>query len=273
MWRLLYKTKQLGGKRMLTSLSVQLERGVLYGETAGEGKRHILCIPGALGSALTDYGPQLDYFGRSGSGFTVTCFDPIGYGKSRMGLRKFDTRPVHFLKQDAIDVHVGMLKLKIESFSVLGWSDGGIAAMFLASCFPEAVDKLVIWGANAYVTEEDIKAFEATRDISKWSKRMRDPLESIYGQNLGNLWSNWVDSMIDVFNNHKGDLCQEALKLIHSPTLILHGNKDPLVPHIHPIHLHDKIRGSKLYRFPDGKHNIHLRYSSEFNQVVEDFLN
>ena len=43
---------------------------------------------------------------------------------------------------------------------MLGWSDGGITAMILASKYPDNVDKMVIWGSNAYVVEEEVKIYE-----------------------------------------------------------------------------------------------------------------
>jgi pimeloyl-ACP methyl ester carboxylesterase len=30
--------------------------------------------------------------------------------------------------------------------------------------------------------------------------------------------------------------------------------------------------GFRLHRFPEGKHNIHLRFAKEFNDVVSEFL-
>ena len=271
--------KSIIGRRLISSISkpisVEIETGVkLHGHTAGDGKHHILCIPGALGTGLTDYKPQLEYFGRVGSGFTITSFDPMGYGKSRGETkRKFTTSPTHFLKQDAIDAYQGMMnEMAVDKFSVLGWSDGGIAGMFLAGCFPHAVNKLVMWGSNSYLSEDDIKLFESIRDVNKWSKRMRESLESIYSNELSSLWSEWVDSMIEVYDNQNGDICEGILVSIVCPTLIFHGDKDPLVPPFHPVHLHNNIKGSVLHRFPEGKHNIHLKYSHEFNSIVEKFL-
>lgn len=259
-------------KFISTASKVQLPSGIsLHIEKAGDGDHCIVCIPGALGTALSDYKPQLEYFGRLESPFTIVAFDPAGYGQSRPPRRVFKNEPIHFLKQDAIDAYKLMQCLNMKTFSVLGWSDGGVAAMFLAGCFPYAVKKLAIWGANGYVTKDDIKAYEETRDIKNWSKRMRDPLDIIYGTDLGPLWSEWIDSM---FNNFErgGNLCKDVLPLIQSPTLILHGDKDPLVPSFHPNFLHDNILLSTQYRFPDGKHNIHLKYADKFNTVVEQFL-
>ncbi len=44
---------------------------------------------------------------------------------------------------------------------MLGWSDGGITGLILAAKHPHVVDKLVVWGANAFVLEEDIKAYKS----------------------------------------------------------------------------------------------------------------
>ena len=74
--------------------------------------------------------------------------------------------------------------------------------MFLASCFPHAVDKLVVWGSTSYITEEDIRRlFESIRDISKWGKRWCELLGNVYGNELSCLWSEFIDSMIDVHDN------------------------------------------------------------------------
>ncbi|KAF3835519.1 hypothetical protein F7725_028077 [Dissostichus mawsoni] len=67
-------------------------------------------------------------------------------------------------------------------------------------------------------------------------------------------------------------ICMELLPLISCPTLIIHGEKDPMVPNFHPQYLLKHIKGSQLHLMPEGKHNLHLRYADEFNKLVEDFL-
>ena len=64
-----------------------------------------------------------------------------------------------------------------EKFSVLGWSDGGITGMILSGDRPELVEKLIVWGSNAFVSQEDIDLISKVRDLSKWSAKMREPLE------------------------------------------------------------------------------------------------
>ena len=75
-----------------------------------------------------------------------------------------------------LDVYA-LKSLGHSKYSLLGWSDGGITAMVLAAAHPECVHRMVVWGANATVTAEDIKLYETIRDTSKWSRKMREPLE------------------------------------------------------------------------------------------------
>ena len=70
-----------------------------------------------------------------------------------------------------------VLSLGYSKYSLLGWSDGGITALILAAKYAECVDNLVVWGANATVTPQDIELYEKIRDTTKWSQRMREPLE------------------------------------------------------------------------------------------------
>lgn len=50
--------------------------------------------------------------------------------------------------------------LQFKQVSLLGWSDGGITALIAAAKYPSYIRKMVIWGANAYVTEEDSRIYQ-----------------------------------------------------------------------------------------------------------------
>jgi valacyclovir hydrolase len=49
--------------------------------------------------------------------------------------------------------------------------------MILAANDGRAIDRMVVWGANASVTKEDTEMYEKTRDIDNWNPKMRVPLE------------------------------------------------------------------------------------------------
>ncbi|XP_020511095.2 valacyclovir hydrolase isoform X1 [Labrus bergylta] len=240
----------------------------LYYEQTGGGKHALLLLPGALGSTRTDFGPQLKSLNKEC--FTVIGWDPRGYGRSRPPERDF---PLDFFERDAKDAVDLMKALGFGKFSLLGWSDGGITALIAAARFPDLINRMVVWGANAFVTQQDLQLYEGIRDVFKWSARMRQPLEEVYGaETFAKNWGAWVDGFAQFSKRPEGSICIELLPLIRCPTLIVQGEKDPIVPNSHAHFLSKHIKGSRLHLMPEGKHNLHLRYAGEFNKLAEDFL-
>ncbi|XP_052865885.1 valacyclovir hydrolase [Anopheles cruzii] len=235
----------------------------------GQGKGLIL-LPGALGTALTDFKPQIEKLPKLLPQHKIIAWDPPGYGKSRPPEKVFS---VDFFDRDAAAAHELMQKLGFKRYSVLGWNDGGITGILMAANHPEQVEQLVIWGSNSYISEAETKIYEDIRDVRKWSARMREPMEKLYGvEYFPKLWSAWVDGLLQIYNERNGDICSDKLKHIKASTLIVHGAKDPMIIPDHVPYLLNNIKNSDLHVFPDGKHNIHLRYADEFNEIVAAFL-
>jgi len=232
---------------------------------AGNGPKNVLCLPGALGTIWTDFKPQLEGLSES---MTVIAWDPPGYGKSRPPMRIFGA---DFYQSDA-NAALSLIKaLGLNKCSLLGWSDGGITALIMAARSP-LIDKLVVWGANAYITQEDLKLYNSIKDTSLWSPKMRAPFEKVYGEDLlANMMLDWYLGLKLILDGG-GDICKSDLPNIKCPTLILHGEKDSLVPKSHVDYLLANIKHSKYQSYPDGKHNIHLRYPEDFNARVKDFI-
>ncbi|KFP63236.1 Valacyclovir hydrolase, partial [Cariama cristata] len=163
--------------------------------------------------------------------------------------------------------------LKFKKFSLLGWSDGGITALIAAAKYPALIHKLVVWGANASVTQEDVRIYNGIRDVSKWSEKVKKPLEDMYGHKyFAKTCAAWVDGISRFAEKSDGNICQQLLPDIKCPTFIIHGEKDPLVPQAHAEYIHKHIKGSRLLLMPEGKHNLHLRFAEDFNRQVEGFL-
>lgn len=125
---------------------------------SGNGSNGVLLMPGALGSAWTDFKPQIELLPKILSNHVFIAWDPPGYGKSIPPRRNFT---LDFFNKDAIYAKELMNKLGLSKFSILGWSDGGITAIILAGTYPELVDKLVFWGSNSYITDKEVKIYES----------------------------------------------------------------------------------------------------------------
>ncbi|EPQ09815.1 Valacyclovir hydrolase [Myotis brandtii] len=252
----------------VTSTKVAVNGVHLHYQRTGEGEHAVLLLPGMLGSGETDFGPQIKNLNKKL--FTVVAWDPRGYGHSRPPDRDF---PGDFFERDAKDAVDLMKTLKFKKISLLGWSDGGITALIAAAKYPSYIHKIVIWGANAYVTEEDEMIYQGIRDVSKWSEKAKKPLETLYGYDyFAKTCEKWVDGIKQFKHLPDGNICRHLLPLVQCPTLIVHGEKDPLVPRFHADFIHQHVRGSRLHLMPEGKHNLHLRFANEFNKLVEDFL-
>ncbi|XP_053605739.1 valacyclovir hydrolase-like isoform X2 [Plodia interpunctella] len=233
----------------------------------GNGPHNVLCLPGALGTIWTDFQPQVEGFDREK--FTLIVWDPPGYGKSRPPDKKFNE---NFYEIDADYAAEFMKELQIPKYSLLGWSDGGNTGMILAAKHQAAVQKLVVWGSNSFILPNDLDLCKSVKDVSKWSKKMREPMEQIYGDHFPQYWADWTDGLIILYEAKDGNICSDILKDIKCPTLILYGEKDPMVDPVHASHLHTHIQGSRLHLYPEGKHNIHLKYAADFNKRVQEFL-
>ena len=81
-----------------SSGKVRVNGVYLHYERNGDSSHAVLCLPGALGSTQSDFGPQLKGLCRD---FTVVAFDPRGYGKS-VPPKRIDF-PLDFFQRDASD--------------------------------------------------------------------------------------------------------------------------------------------------------------------------
>lgn len=203
--------------------------------------------------------------------FTIIAIDLPGYGKSRPPERMYSTDSYSLDARTAARL---MDKLGYKLYSVLGWSDGAKIALLLAIKHQARIDKLVIWGVVPNATEYDIKAVSITRDISIFDPKAKKLYIDAYGQELfEQLWHKHVDFCVSYSGkaNAIWDV-RRQMGSIKCPTLILHGDKDPLIDKRHPTTAEDEISDSRLVRFPNGTHNIHQVYVKEFNKIVTNFL-
>ena len=97
----------------------------------GTGCHTTLLLPGALGTARTDFTPQIELL-NSKEKLKLVVWDPPGYGGSRPPIRSWPKSPNHFYSRDA-DVAVEFMNaIGEDKFSLLGWSDGAITSLVIA---------------------------------------------------------------------------------------------------------------------------------------------
>lgn len=167
-------------------------------------------------------------------------------------------------------------ELGIKKVNYFGHSFGGALGIYIASHYPEIINKLII-SNSSYKREGKpnnsvkilksiltrIKKFESAEPLAKKIfYRIFFPKSDIL--KAPHLESNFRKIVTE-------DLTPD-LKNIKLPTLILWGQLDIDTP-IHWAHeLNGKIKKSKLKVFPNAAHNLPLKHPEEVLEEVESFL-
>jgi len=241
----------------------------LYYEKKGSGLHAIVCIPGVMGNT-EEFAKQFDHFG-SRQEFTIVALDPRGFGKSRPPQRQF-TNDFHTV--DAKDAKGLMDALGFKQFTVFGSSDGAMVAMILASLYPDSVRKLVVWGGNAYLGEEDAKIYDTYKEITALDTNTQAQLGKVYGDELAaSYWREWSHLHLKIYENG-GDICKDHLAPIKCPTLVMHGKKDPVVPLYHLDYIAKNISNCEQHVMEEGFHALHRddMTANKFNHITTNFL-
>lgn len=240
----------------------------IHYEQEGNGKHILLLLPGAMGSAKTDFNNQLEQFDKDR--FTLVAWDPPGYGFSRPPNRSF---PDKFHHRDAEIAAELMKKLGFSNYSLLGWSDGGITALILAANHPQIIQKLIVIAGKAYITKKDVMIAESVPSIDNWNPKLLDYMLTIYKEDyLRGMWAEWISTFRRFYMKHDGDICKKELSKIQCPTLLVQGMKDFHIPLEHAVYLLKNIKQAKLVYIPEAKHNLHQQYSQNFTEMAQVFL-
>jgi pimeloyl-ACP methyl ester carboxylesterase len=229
------------------------------------------------------------------SGHRVFAPDWPGYGGS-------DRPDVDYTIDYYIDVLTGVLDtLHLPQASLVGLSMGGAAALGLALRSPDRVHRLVLADAEGlgsdipgghlgYLAVHVPGANAAGYALQRHSRWMvRQTLTALVGDPDA-LTEEMVEEAFELirqpgagraFHSTQTDEVgwhrlrtdyTEQLADVAVPTLILHGEADPLVPVAWARRAHERIPGSRLVTFPGVGHLSPREAPDAFNAAVAGFL-
>jgi pimeloyl-ACP methyl ester carboxylesterase len=223
----------------------------MYYETYGKGEP-LLFIHGNNGS-IQDFKYQIPTFSKR---YRVIIADNRSQGKS------IDTQDSLSYEQMADDFAALLDHLKLDSVYVVGWSDGGINGLLLASRHPSKVRKLAVTGAN--LTPEPVKGVDPW--VYKNELQVVDSLSHL-PQTTENKRLLKLHSMM----LHQPNISRAVLNKIECPTLVIGGDHDVIMPR-HTLEIAEAIPRSYLWILPNSGHSTPVFYKTIFNSTVLDFL-
>lgn len=252
----------------------------LYYESEGEGEPVVL-IPGFAAGRWIWFKQTADL----SRNFRVIAFDPRGVSASD---KPEGPQTISLLADDVAHL---LQTLGIASAHIVGASFGGFVAQEFALKYARMTRKLVLCctsfgGPNHVVpAPETLAALASTKGLNS-EARMRANLLLAFTPEYVETQVAEVDRIVALratnevpehiymsqlhaavnFNS------ESRLAEITSPTLVLSGDRDVIVPVQNSRNLAAKIRGAKLEIVVGGSHTFFIEQAAEFNHIVSEFL-
>ncbi len=245
----------------------------------GRGKRTLIMIPG-LGDGLASVKGKAAVFARMYKQYTKTH-------RVYMFSRKSTLPETYTSREMAHDLKKAMDALNISKADVLGVSQGGTIAQYLALDYPDAVNRLVL--AVTYSRSNDT----VNTVVSKWigfaqagdhGNLMVDTALRSYSEGYLKKYRRFFpllkyvgrpksyDRFITMARACVTHDCFGRLGEIKCPTLIIGGGEDKIVTCAASVMMSTQIAGSRLYIYPQYGHAAYEE-AKDFNCRVLDFLN
>jgi pimeloyl-ACP methyl ester carboxylesterase len=214
------------------------------------------------------------------SGFQTITFDPPGIGATEVPTLPYSIRRLATFA-------VGVLEaVGVERAHVLGVSLGGAVAQEVARAFPERVERLVLVSTAYGVPALPGNLGVLLRFMRPWAYRNLDQLArqagTIFGGRLREepqLVRTWhlrpPRSLRAYLWRLLGTTGWSSLPWLHRvsrPTLVVHGDDDPIVPLFNGRALAWRIPLASLHVVEGGGHLLLLDSAAEVFPVITDFL-
>lgn len=229
--------------------------------------------------------------------YRVIAVDLPGYGKSQKGDYSY------LMSFYADEIHKIIVELNLKNVIYVGHSMGGQIGIKLSIKYPLLLNKLILAspaGFEEFQQEEGdwlrsvmtIKFIKATteegirRNLSmnfySWNDKWEWMVEERVRMRKASDFDEFCYAVVRCVNGMLDEPTFDKLSLIKTPTLVIYGKYDGLIPnpYLNPGHTSDvfengakNITNVRLIELDNAGHMIQIEKAEEFNQAVLDFLN
>lgn len=258
-------------------------RRLAYEEISPPEPRGTVLLLCGIGAKRQGWYKQLPVLG---AGFRTLALDYRDVGDSDAATEPYSIGDV------ADDVYELMRALGIEQATPIGISMGGFVALELALRHAEAVDKLILTvtsaGGATHVSaspellqlllpgEEDVETGEGARRVCAavaapgWAERHPEEIEAFV--EIARHRPMTKAAYLRQLAANRGHDVSDELHRIGAPTLVIHGDVDPLVPVENGRYLAERIDGAELVVYAGTGHIPEVERADEFNRDLLAFL-
>jgi pimeloyl-ACP methyl ester carboxylesterase len=257
-------------------------------QVTGDGPVDVIFAPGTMSHLDMDWeNPRRAlFFERFSSFCRLIRFDKRGTGLS--------DRPMQMatLEERTDDIRAVMDAVGIERASLFGGSEGGSMACMFAATYPQRVNALIVWGAQArWVATPDHPWGQTLQQHEEMLAMIEDDWPSVEyitgpGAGLGKdadparieslqryMRAAASPSAVYAYEKMNGEIdTRPILPLIQAPTLVINRSGDPVADVGAARDMASRIPGAKFIEYPGATHALMLDDMDTIISDIQEFI-
>ncbi|MEZ4654204.1 MAG: alpha/beta hydrolase [Candidatus Eisenbacteria bacterium] len=149
-------------------------------------------------------------------------------------------------------------ELQVPRTHLVGSSMGGVTSLYLATTQPERIDRLVLYRCSYRTGPAVAASLTVMQDPETWKRwGLEDTLRSLHDPQGGpDAWRTVLRRVKELVATEPASFDLEAVRAVTAPTLVICGDRDPLVPLEDAVTLYRSIPASALWIVPGATHLI-----------------
>lgn len=243
---------------------------------SGDSKNILVLVHG-LGASAERWNNVIPNFAKY---YHVIVPDLIGFG--------YSDKPIVDYTTDFFSIFLGKFfdTLGIKRPNVIGSSLGGQIAAEYASANPNNVEKLILVSPSGAMTQStpalDAYIMAALYPNEQSAKNAFELMESSGNEVDDGIVHGFIERMqlpnaklafmSTVLGLKNSEIITPKLHAIHSPTLIIWGSKDPVIPIQYAESFASSIPDCRFYRMDGCGHTPYVQDPNAFSSIVLEFL-